>query len=181
MINTDSLTDEQLISLVREKDQELHGIIIRRYQTRLAHYLRKFIPDADALEDVLQEVFIKTYRNLYGFNVNKKFSPWIYRIAHNEALNHLKKQAKVAVSLDEKEWQIIDERKDVKEEVDASFTKKLVEKGLASLKEKYREPLILYFFEQKTYEEISDILRIPRSTVGTLILRGKSMLKQSLK
>ena len=55
-----------------------------------------------------------------------------------------------------------------------------MEECLSKIKEKYREPIILYYFEQKSYEEISDILRLPRNTVGTLIMRGKKMLKEYL-
>lgn len=165
---------------VREKDQELYSEIIHRYQTKLTHYLRKFIRDKDELEDILQDVFIKAYHNLYGFNTNKKFSPWIYRIAHNEALNHIKKTSKFAFSLDEKEYEVVDEKMHLGTKVDNKLLKDKIGENLAKLKDKYREPIILYFFEQKTYEEISDIMHIPTSTVGTLISRGKKILKESL-
>jgi len=174
------LTDEELVVAIREKDQELYSEIIQRYKTKLSHYLRKFVRDQDELEDVLQEVFIKIYRNLYGFNVKQKFSPWIYRITHNEALNHLKKNSKNILSLDEVEFKIIDEKIDIASKIDNKLLKKKVEKGLSEMKEKYREPLILYFFEERSYEEISDIMRIPISSVGTLILRGKKLLKEFL-
>lgn len=176
-----NLTDEQLVALVRKEDKEQYSEIIQRYKTKLSHYLRKFIQTNDELEDVLQEVFIKTYRNLNAFNINKKFSPWIYRIAHNEALNHIKKFNKKTISLDENEWDIMDEKIDLKEKFDRSLARERIEKGLSQLKEKYREPLILYFFEEKSYEEISEIMRIPRSTIGILIMRGKSQLKKYLK
>ncbi|MFA6424470.1 MAG: RNA polymerase sigma factor [Candidatus Magasanikbacteria bacterium] len=176
----DQFTDEQLIVEVRENDKEKYAEIIRRYQLKLSHYLRKFIKNSDELEDVLQEVFIRTYRNLYAFDVNKKFSAWIYRIAHNQAINHIKKNNKGSISLDEHEWEIVDEKMDLKKEVDVGLAKIRVGKGIASLKDKYREPLILYFFEQKSYDEISDILRVPTSTVGTLIKRGKEALKEFL-
>ena len=171
------LTDEELVVVVRETDTERYGELIRRYQTKLTHYLRKFIRDYDALEDVLQDVFIKAYRNLYNFNIARKFSPWIYRIAHNEALNALKKYRLESVSLDETEWDWIDENMDTAAGIKHIQLKGTIETGLAKLKIKYREPLILYFFEQKTYEEISDILHLPTSTVGTRIARGKKLLQ----
>ncbi len=176
----ENLSDEQLVVVVREKDKELYSEIIRRYQTKLSHYLRKFIKSDDELEDVLQEVFIKAYRNLFNFDENKKFSPWIYRIAHNEALNNIKKYRKESVSLDDQEIDVIDDDIDVKDKIDRSILKKKIEAALSKLKDKYREPVILYFFEQKTYEEIGDILHLPRNTVGTLVLRGKKILKKFL-
>lgn len=176
---TKDLSDEQLIIAIRENDKEKYGEIIRRYQVKLSHYLRKFIRDHDELEDVLQEVFIKTYRNLFAFDADKKFSSWIYRIAHNEALNHIKKN-RGTVSLDEHEFDIMDEKVDIKGKIDLGIAKVRIETALSQMKDKYREPLILYYFEQKSYEEISDILRLPRSTVGVLIMRAKKILKEFL-
>ncbi len=174
------ITDEELVVIVREKDKERYDEIIRRYQLKLSHYLHKFIKNPDELEDVLQEIFIKTYRNLNAFDSDKKFSSWIYRIAHNEALNHLKKYRRQIISLDEHEMDVVDKKMDIKDKIDASISKIKIENALSQLNEKYREPLILYFFEQKSYEEISDILRIPRGTVGILIMRGKEKLKEFL-
>ncbi len=176
-----NLTDEQLVVVVRESDKEMYSEIIRRYSSKIGHYLRKFIRNSDELEDVLQNVFIKAYQNLYDFNTNRKFSPWLYRIAHNEALNNLKKYKKEKFSLDETEWEIADEKINLKDSLDNKFLKEDIEKGLAQMKDKYREVLILYFFEEKTYEEISEIMRVPVSTVGVLLMRGKEFLKQILK
>ncbi len=179
-MNLDKLTDEQLVEIIREQDKELYSEIIKRYQTKLSHYLRKFIYSPDELEDVLQVVFIKAYKNLYNFNINKKFSSWIYRISHNEAINHLKKYAKDRIPLDDIEYKLIDEKINLDDDVDKILLKAKVEQLLATLKNKYRQPLILYFFEQKSYQEISDILKLPVNTVGTLISRGKKILAKNL-
>ncbi len=174
------LSDEQLIKVIREKDKELYSEIIKRYKTKLSHYLRKFICNINELEDILQDVFIKAYKNLYSFDIKKKFSSWIYRIAHNEAVNYLKKNSRIKISLDEVEYRIVDEKIDLNGNVDEAFLKKEIGKYMEGIKLKYREPLILFYFEQKSYEEISDILRIPTSSVGTLISRGKKMIKEKL-
>lgn len=174
------LPDEKLIEIIRENDRELYSEIIKRYQTKLSHYLRKFICNADELEDVLQDIFIKAYRNLYGFDTKKKFSSWIYRIAHNEAVNYLKKNSGIKISLNDVEYKIVDEKIDLNGHVDKILLKKEVEKFLENTQLKYREPLILFYFEQKSYEEISDILRMPISTVGTLISRGKKIIKEKI-
>jgi len=181
MMNSLELSDEQIIEVIRTEDQRLYSEIIKRYQNKLSHYLRKFVYNPDELEDVLQVVFIKAYKNLFSFNTHKKFSSWIYKIAHNEAINHIKKNsANHQISLDKVEYQIIDKNIDLGEDFDQILLKKQIENSLSKLKFKYREPLILFFFEQKSYEEISDILRIPKNTVGTLVSRGKKMLKEKL-
>lgn len=175
-----TLTDEQLVEAVRAQDKELYVEIVRRYQAKLAHYLRKFISHQEQLQDTLQDVFLKAYRNLHGFDAHGRFSPWLYRVAHNEAVNFLKQNNKAAISLEENEIDVIDEKIDLNEMVDKKILKTKVVRVLGKLKEKYREPLILYFFEEKSYEEISDILRLPVSTVGVLILRAKNLLKNYL-
>lgn len=179
-MDSQELSDEQIVVQVRDKNKELYSEIIHRYQTKLSHYLRKFIHDRDELEDVLQGVFIKCYENLYGFDEKRKFSSWIYRIAHNEAINHIKKHARISVSVEEIEPLLVDEKVNLPQGVDQNLLKEKVEKALSEMKDKYREALILYFFEQKSYEEMSDILRVPINTVGTLIARGKKNLKKYL-
>jgi RNA polymerase sigma-70 factor (ECF subfamily) len=174
------LSDEQIIEKILKDDKDIYREIIKRYEKKLSHYLRKFICDQDEIEDVLQVVFIKVYRNLYGFDQQKKFSSWIYRIAHNEAVNHLKKKRGTKICLDDVEYKLVDDKVNLNEGVDRNFLKKDVEGVIGSLSLKYREPLLLFFFEGKSYEEISDILRIPKNTVGTLILRGKKQIKESL-
>ncbi len=179
-MNLSELSDESIAVMVREENKELFGELIQRYQLKLTHYLRKFIYSPDELEDVLQVVFIKTFQNLYGFNKDQKFSSWIYRIAHNEAVNSLKKNSRHMLSLDDEEYRLIDEKINLPKLIDGKILQTKMEKALVQLKDKYREVLVLYFFEQKTYEEISDILRVPMNTVGTLLSRGKSQLKSYL-
>jgi len=173
-------SDEQIVTDILKGDKDLYREIIRRYSEKLSRYLRKFLSDRDDIEDILQVVFIKAYKNLYGFNVNKKFSSWIYRIAHNEAINHLKKYKNGRISLDDVEYKLIDEKADIRKEADRMFLKKDMEKVMGKLDMKYREPIVLFYFEDMSYEEISDVLRIPKNTVGTLILRGKNLIKEHL-
>jgi len=174
------LSDEQIVDKVLKENKEIYIEIIKRYERKLSHYLRKFISDQDEIEDVLQVVFIKAYKNLYGFDQNKRFSSWVYRIAHNEAVNYLKKKKGIKICLDDIEYKLVDEKVDLNNGIDHHFLKKDVEKIISNLKDKYKEPLVLFFFEGKSYEEISDILRVPKNTVGTLILRGKKLIKDSL-
>lgn len=176
----EELTDEQIIDVILKGDKELYREIIRRYEKKLSHYLLKFVSDRDDIEDVLQVIFIKVYKNLYGFDISKKFSSWIYRIAHNEAVNHLKRKRGARISLDDVEYKLIDEKADIRGQADQMFLKEDVEKVLNEMNSKYKEPLILFYFENMSYDEISDILRIPKNTVGTLIMRGKMSIKSQL-
>lgn len=179
-MNHPTESDESLVTRVRAGESEPYGELIRRYESKLARYVRKFVPNVAEQEDVIQDVFIKAYRNLNGFDTERRFSPWLYRIAHNEALNHIKKHKREPLIIDEHEWEIADERLDLRREMDHTFSRETVAAALGQLKPKYREPLVLFYFEERTYEEISEILRLPRNTVGTLISRAKSQLKSLL-
>jgi RNA polymerase sigma-70 factor (ECF subfamily) len=176
----EQLDDEKIVQAILSGNSELYREIIKRYENKLSHYLRKFANDKDDVEDVLQIVFIKAYKNLHGFDISKKFSSWIYRIAHNEAINHLKRNKKNKICLDDIEYKLIDDKADIKKETDRIFLKKDIEVALGKLKKKYKDPLVLFYLEEMSYEEISDILRIPKNTVGTLISRGKKILKEDL-
>lgn len=175
-----AISDEAIVARVRTGETELYGEIIRRYQTKLTRYVRRFTASEAGGEDIIQEVFIKAYRNLNDFDIDRSFSSWIYRITHNEAINHIRMATREPLILDEWEWEVPDERLDLGKKIDQKADAEKLQQALQSLKVKYREPLVLYFFEDKSYEEIGDILHLPRNTVGTLIARGKAQLKTLL-
>jgi len=168
--------------LVRTQDQELYKELVRRYQDKLRHYAGSLIGNEDKAADVVQEAFIKAFVNLRGFKIKKKFSSWIYRITHNEAINQIKKYKREVPLENNKQAEkaIIKQALKNNSEVEINFEKQEVQEILnACLKElplKYRSPLVLFYLEEKSYEEISDVLRIPVGTVGTWINRGKKLM-----
>jgi len=172
--NLSELKDEEIVTMVCAKDKEIYAEIIRRYQARLIRYATYIIGDEHIAHDVVQDGFIKAYINLKGFNINKKFSSWIYRIVHNEAVNVINKNKKQVV------W---DNNFDITGtgSLEEGFIKAEIIKRTHGCLEQmpliYKDPTTLYFLEEKSYEEISDILRIPVSTVGTRISRAKVLLK----
>jgi RNA polymerase sigma-70 factor, ECF subfamily len=91
--NPKKITDNELVEIVRKRDQERYGEIIERYQGKLTAYLYRLIGSREEAQDLLQDVFIKEYKNLNSFDVARKFSSWIYRIAHNEAVNYIKRKS----------------------------------------------------------------------------------------
>lgn len=168
-------TDEEIVEIVRNDNKELYAQIIERYQDKLLRYAEYLIGDHDKASDAVQESFIKAYINLNGFDVKKKFSNWIYRIVHNEVINLIDKN-KRTVKLDPD----IDFDSGLNIE-DAYIKEELVSHAHTCLEEmniNYREPLSLYYIENKSYEEISDILRLPMGTVAVRINRAKVILKK---
>ena len=178
MRNGKYVSDEKLVKQVINKDQELYSEIVKRYQDKLIRFAVKILGDKHKADDVVQEAFIKAFVNLRGFNTKKKFSSWIYRIVHNEAINLIRKYKK-ETSLDKNLWlkETVKDKTDIENNFTKEETAKMLNSCLNSLPAKYRSPLVLFFFEEKSYEEISDVLRIPTSTVGTRISRGKKMIR----
>src|SRR3989339_368991 len=173
MEKPENLSDEQLIDKIRKTDQELYAIIIERYQNKLLRYANSIIKNEDKAIDIVQESFINAFINLYSFNTKKKFSSWIYRIVHNETLNIIKKYKLETPLLED--WDFAD-KEDMEENFDKNETKEKVEKCLKQLPLIYIEPLSLYYIDEKSYEEISDILKIPMGTVATRINRAKKIM-----
>jgi len=171
-------SDEMVVKNVCSSDQELYSVLVTRYQEKLLRYITYLIHDEQKAKDVVQEAFIKAFINLKGFDTSKKFSSWIYRIAHNEAMNVVKKYQK-EVRLPE-DFEIESE-----DDMEADFVQQEmgeeVRAYLSELPVIYAEPLMLRYLEDKTYDEISYILRIPVGTVGTRINRAKKIMKQICK
>lgn len=174
MIEYEKLSDEQLVEKVRSADQELYALLVKRYENKLLRYATSLVKDEDRASDIIQESFIKAFINLKGFNTNKSFSSWIYRIVHNEAINTIKKyqkEVKLPENIDFKSNENIEEEFDKKEIV------KKVQQCLKEIPIIYVEPITLFYIEEKSYEEISDILRLPMGTVATRINRAKKILR----
>ncbi len=168
------VTDEALVELIRTKDQEKYAVIVSRYQERLFRYARYLLQDDHKARDVVQAAFIKAFVNLNGFNTQKKFSTWIYRIVHNEAINEIGKNHQVIAMPDNFEAES-DENMD--DQMIKKNIQNLVNDCFKNLPLLYAEPLSLYYLEDKSYEEISDILRLPIGTVSTRVRRAKIMMK----
>ena len=172
------LSDEELVDLVRESDTEAYVEVVVRYQQKLYRYLKYLTGETGAAEDLVQDVFIKAYRNLFGFDTRRSFSSWIYRIAHNEGVNYLKKSRRHRVtSLDALGTSPAAKEPSSYDELHRRQLQQMLHECLDELEARYRGPLALYYFEDKTYRDISEILRVPTGTVGTLISRGKKRLR----
>jgi RNA polymerase sigma-70 factor (ECF subfamily) len=176
------LSDEEIARLVQAGDRQAFGILFERYETKLRRYGKRFMGGSSDIEDAVQEVFIKTYVNIQSFEVDKKFSTWIYRIAHNTFINFLKKKTRERISFfdfDTLLWHQIPDTSTTTEDIlHRKEEKKLLEACLDSLKPKYREPLVLFYFEEKNYQEIADIMHLPVATVGIRLKRGRESIKK---
>lgn len=187
MLNKDeieTLSDEEMVALAL-KDQDNFVIVINRYKSKLFNYIRRItsIRDEDA-EDLLQDIFLKVYLNLNDFDTDLKFSSWIYAIARNQVIsNHRRLNVRAeghSTNLEDDSARKLASNINIEQELDNIYLKDNVTKVLYGLSEKYREVLVLKFLEEKNYQEISDIIKKPVGTVGSLMNKAKSEFKKEL-
>jgi len=178
-------TDEELVKLTLER-QGYFAYLMDRYTKPLLRYIGRISnKSGDDAEDLLQDIFIKAYRNLNGFDDKLKFSSWLYRIAHNHVISDFRKRK---ARLEDVSWSYDDEFLnnlkadfDLNDIVNTKFDQEIVGKVLYKLDLKYREVLELRFWEQMSYREISDVLKKPEGTIATLINRAKDNFRKEIK
>lgn len=175
----DGETDEYVAGLVQTGDTDAFSILIERYEQKMTRYARKFLYNYNDREDAVQDVFIKAYQNIKSFRTSERFSPWIYRIAHNTFLNVVRTQSREKVSFFDTDQLFGMHLTDTSEETlrEQRYDREILEHHLGQLDVKYREVLVLFYFEEKDYDEIADILHIPKSTVGVRLARARARLK----
>ncbi|MBC7767037.1 RNA polymerase sigma factor [Arenimonas sp.] len=179
-------TDNELVILVRQNPEHLSHII-DRYRIKLERYIdRRTNVNNHDKEDILQDVFIKIYRNINDYDDSLIFSSWIYRITHNYIIDwHRKNKKHIGISIDDEESKLIYILQDENltpdnQEICDQENLERIKKEIKKLSQEYQEILILKFFEDKSYEEISDILKISTNSVGVKINRAKKLLKEKI-
>ncbi len=177
MASEQTETDEALVARVVGGDTDSYSLLMSRYEAKLLRYVTYLVHDQMTAHDVVQDTFIKAYQNLQSFNNKYKFSSWVYRIAHNEAMNTIKKSKHISPdSFDEMHDFAYDPN--VADLIDKGMLKEHVHICVSKLEPKYREVVQLVYYEHMKYEEVSDVLHVPTSTVGVWLARAKKRLKQ---
>jgi len=125
MDNSSQLTDEQL-ALLSINDHASFGVLMRRYEEKLLRYAKRLVYKKEDAEDVLQEAFLKIYLNLNDFKKEARFSPWAYRIVHNEAISFLRR-GKAPINLEEEDWNKIKSDLDLVSTVEQTINREMLE------------------------------------------------------
>ncbi len=182
LLENSILTDNELVALSLS-EQDYFGILIERYQNKLLRYVNRItnVSHEDA-QDILQNIFIKAYINLHGFDRKLSFNSWIYRIAHNEVVDWSRKsktkQKYGQIDYDDEVFDWTEDGQHFLKEFYAEEDRQELQRVLQQLPVKYREVLVLKFIEGYSYSEMSDILKKPEGTIGTLMNRAKKKLRE---
>jgi RNA polymerase sigma-70 factor (ECF subfamily) len=174
----DGDSDQIIVGQVVSGQKDLFRLLVRRYERPVYGMGMGFFRNAEDAGDFTQEVFLKVYRNLSRFEGRSRFSTWLYKIAYNTAVNGVNRR-KEYQSLAQEEEQAIDgdtpERALIR-----SAAREAVRESLAELPERYRVCIDLFFFYDRSYQEIEAITGFPVNTIKSHVFRAKKILKEKL-
>lgn len=171
--------EKAIIAEILDGNPEPYRQLVERYHRGLIQHLYNIVYDGNAAEDLAQEAFIKAYEKLAQYNDAYAYSTWLYKIADNLAFRYLR-QAKQTQDIDVIEETVSDDGPSLEETVDASVTGDAVRGAVRKLPIEYRQAIILYYWDGKSYEEIAAIMDRPVGTIRTWLHRAKEHLRKEL-
>ncbi|GJM32487.1 MAG: RNA polymerase sigma factor [Saprospiraceae bacterium] len=182
------LDDKEIVSRILEGEKELYEILLRRYNQTLFRAIRSYINEQVDVEDAMQNTYLRAYEKLNQYRGESAFHTWLIRIGINEALKHLrsrKKRQNLFSVNDEDHTSNIIQLSDQKMmnpemKVIQGETRRLIEKAIDQLPEKYRTVYMLREVEGIPNSEIADCLDISESNVKVRLHRAKTLLKETL-
>lgn len=180
-------TDEQLIARFQQGDEYAYNLLVKRYTDPLMNYIYRFVGDKIDAEDILQETFLRLYKNKHYYKEIAKFSTWIYTIAGNLAKTELRKRKRRNIfsihnfMSTEKDYELPDKGVTPDKQANSVITDKEIQKAINKLSPKFKQVIILRDVQGFSYEEIAQIVDIPLGTVKSRVNRARIKLQQDLK
>jgi len=175
-----------------EGDESAYGELLERFRRPVFSLIYRMIGDREQAEDLAQESFVKAFNNLDSYNPSYRFSSWLFKIANNHAIDHLRRARLSTVSIHgsphavdaerEEETRIVLESRDEspEQEMLALELGGEIEQAITRLRAEYRTAVILRHIENRPYEEIAEIMDVPIGTVKTFLHRARAELREML-
>jgi RNA polymerase sigma factor (sigma-70 family) len=182
------LSDEEVMALVQADDEAAFEELVERYQNRLMTFIARFLGRGPHVQDILQETFIRVWRHRNNYKTVAKFSTWVYTIASNLSkteLRRLKIRRTVPIKTGGEDFEedgvdVIDPSSQTDDEARRSEIKEVVLREIERLPDVYRQAIVLRDLQDKSYEDIGEILSVPVGTVKSRVNRGRSRLRKRL-
>jgi len=182
--NIKNLTDGDLIVAAIHGREDGFEELVRRYQRPITGYVYRMLNNYDASLDVTQEVFIKVYNSLERYSSEYKFSTWLYRIAHNAAIDYMRRNSVNQQSIETEnadgtyQLQIESSQPNPEQERERSEWRKEIETVVKCLPQVYRELILLRHAQDLSYDEIAEITNLPLGTVKNRLFRAREMMRE---
>jgi RNA polymerase sigma-70 factor (ECF subfamily) len=181
--------EQELIAQALNGSQKAYTLLTERHRASVYHIVYKIVRDAETANDLVQETFMKAFASLASYRSDYRFSTWLYKIAANCSIDHLRKRRIQALSLerhldensDQAKIEVPDYSYHPERDLERKEQRFSIEEAIESLPPKYREVIIYRHKDDKSYEEIADLLNMPIGTVKARIFRARELLKKKLK
>jgi len=153
------LSDQELLALFRKEETRHYAfnLMVRQYQQRLYSFVRRMVTDPDETKDVLQNVFIKAWNGLDRFREDAQLYSWLYRIAHNESISHVKRMRRGLFVSQDAVIERLTTTLDSSEHFSGDAIQRKLQRAVMKLPEKQRAVFTMKYFEQMKYEEMSNV------------------------
>lgn len=183
-----SIEDDKLVAKAVQGQEDSYKKLVDKYNSPIYFHIRKMIKEQELVEDLVQEVFIKAFKNLATYSNQYAFSTWLYRIATNHTIDYLRKKKLPTFSISDpiktKDGEVEVQLPDTSFATDAPIIKHerkaIVQEAIANLPEKYRKVIRMRHMDELSYDEIADELNIPLGTVKAHIFRARELLYKAL-
>jgi len=176
--------DARLVKLCLAGDQRAYTQLLNRYKNRIFSYIYRLVRTPVDAEDITQETFIRAFKALGTYDPNLPFSSWLFRISHNLAVDFFRRHSKAFTEPLSEDLTGLKtcfyDKSGPAEGYEQQRQKEIIEQAIFKLSVEYREVLLLYHREGKTYEELARILDLPLGTVKTRLHRAREKLKEEL-
>src|ERR1700730_18288763 len=184
--DVNALADYELVTTAIAGREAGFEELVRRYQRPIAAYVYRMVGDYDAALDLTQEVFIKVYNSLARYRAEFKFSTWIYKIAHNAAIDHLRRHAvreqalTIGIDGERREISIESRRLTPEQESERKERRYEIESVVQLLPAAYRELIVLRHSQDLSYDEIAEVTGLPLGTVKNRLFRAREAMRDHL-
>lgn len=188
----DPVDDKELVAGALEGDESAYTELLERFRRPVFSLIYRMVGDRELAEDLAQESFVKAFNNLDSYNPSYRFSSWLFKIANNHAIDHLRRARLRTVSIHgsphaasterAEETRIVLEAHDEtpEQEMMALELGGEIERAISALRVEYRTAIILRHVESRPYEEIAEVMDIPIGTVKTFLHRARAELREAL-
>ena len=174
--------DAELVQRCLAGEERAYGLLLKKYKRPVFSLVYRMVRQREEAEELASEAFFKAFRALATFDPAKPFSSWIFKIASNLSIDWLRRRKMETASLDDADavWELPDGRPTAEEALERAQTMQVVEEAIGKLAPDYRVVVLLRHHEERSYEEIADILGLPLGTVKIRLFRAREELKKRL-
>lgn len=180
-------SDESLVALALNGEQDAFEMLVQRYQRRLTGFLAQLVGDLELARELAQEAFLRAWSALARFDSRYRFSTWLFRIAHNLGIDQLRRRRLQTVALhrqdangEEVELALFDSSKDPLGHFENKELAQCLRETIAELRDEYQELILLRHFAGLSYQEIAELKKMPLGTVKNKLFRAHSVLRREL-